>query len=292
MSKKPSIGMPVYNGEEFIRKRLDNILSQTFSDFELIISDDSTDSTPQICKEYAKKDSRIRYIHQEKNHGVWKNYFFVLKEAKGEYFSWVAVDDLWMPNFLERNVQILDSKDNVVGSIGKLVRFGPTNESTMKKIQKKIKYEKPTYDTYPIYGIYEKKIRYYLKKRSGLFLFSLFRTNELRESVKIEDLEKVGEVSMILNILKYGDIALVDEVLINWREKGLGSTNIVEKYIKKEIPFRKIFYFNLPFIIWCIRNLGWKIFFQNIDNFVSTGCLMAIGTSAQIIRSLKRYYFM
>ena len=120
--------MPVYNGEEFIRKRLDNILSQTFSDFELIISDDSTDSTPQICKEYAKKDSRIRYIHQEKNHGVWKNYFFVLKEAKYDYFVWAAVDDLWMPNFLERNVQILDSKKNVVTSQGQIRIFGPLFE--------------------------------------------------------------------------------------------------------------------------------------------------------------------
>ena len=66
--KKISIGLPVYNGENHIRKNLDSILAQTFKDFELIISDNaSTDSTPAICKEYAKKDKRIRYIKQEKN---------------------------------------------------------------------------------------------------------------------------------------------------------------------------------------------------------------------------------
>ncbi len=53
--KKPklSIGMPIYNAEKFLRNRLDSLLSQKFSDFELIISDNaSTDSTQQICKEY------------------------------------------------------------------------------------------------------------------------------------------------------------------------------------------------------------------------------------------------
>ena len=61
-----SIGLPVYNGEEFIRQRLDGILSQTFTDFELIIYDNSIDSTPVICKEYAKKDKRIRYFYDKK----------------------------------------------------------------------------------------------------------------------------------------------------------------------------------------------------------------------------------
>ena len=62
---KVSIGLPVYNGERFIRNSIDSILSQTFTDFELIISDNaSTDATKYICEEYAIKDKRIRYIRQ------------------------------------------------------------------------------------------------------------------------------------------------------------------------------------------------------------------------------------
>ena len=91
--KKPklSIGMPIYNAEKFLRNRLDSLLSQTFSDFELIISDNaSTDSTQHICKEYLSRDNRIQYIRQEKNIGLSSNFYFVLHKANSEYFFWAS----------------------------------------------------------------------------------------------------------------------------------------------------------------------------------------------------------
>ncbi|MGI0011217.1 MAG: glycosyltransferase family 2 protein, partial [Nitrosopumilaceae archaeon] len=113
--------MPVFNGELFIRKAIDSLLAQTFSDFELIISDNaSTDSTSEICKEYEKKDSRIRYIRQSKNMGAYWNFYFVLKQAKYDYFLWASADDYWHPDFLKKNIEILLSKKNVVCSISKV----------------------------------------------------------------------------------------------------------------------------------------------------------------------------
>jgi glycosyltransferase involved in cell wall biosynthesis len=86
-----SIGMPVYNGEKYIREALDSLLAQTFTDFELIISDNaSTDSTSNICKEYAIRDSRIRYIRQHKNIGAIANFKFLLEQASGDFFMWAA----------------------------------------------------------------------------------------------------------------------------------------------------------------------------------------------------------
>jgi glycosyltransferase involved in cell wall biosynthesis len=91
-----SIGMPVYNGERFIREALDSILEQTFTDFELIISDNaSTDGTDAICCDYATRDSRIRYLRQNENKGALFNFEFVLNEARGSFFKWAAVDDLF-----------------------------------------------------------------------------------------------------------------------------------------------------------------------------------------------------
>lgn len=91
-----SIGMPVYNGEPFIREALDSLLAQTFPDFELIISDNaSTDGTEAICWEYAAKDKRIRYVRQVENSGPVANFQFVLDEALGGYFMWAAADDVW-----------------------------------------------------------------------------------------------------------------------------------------------------------------------------------------------------
>ncbi len=69
-----SIGLPVYNGEKFIKEAIDSILAQTFEDFELIISDNaSTDKTGEICRAYAAKDQRIRYYRNEKNIGCTVN---------------------------------------------------------------------------------------------------------------------------------------------------------------------------------------------------------------------------
>lgn len=111
---KVSIGMPVYNGEKFIRKTLDSLLAQTFTDFELIISDNaSTDSTQEICKEYAIKDSRIRYIRQSENKGGLFNFNFVLHQACGKYFMWAAHDDFWDSECVEKYVDILDIHHDV-----------------------------------------------------------------------------------------------------------------------------------------------------------------------------------
>ena len=98
-----SIGMPVFNGEKFICEALDSLLAQTFTDFELIISDNaSTDGTEAICGEYAAKDSRIRYVRQAENLGPAANFKYVLDVAVGEYFMWAAADDLWAPNFIDK----------------------------------------------------------------------------------------------------------------------------------------------------------------------------------------------
>ncbi|OFE11755.1 hypothetical protein PHACT_00110 [Pseudohongiella acticola] len=95
--------MPVFNGEEFIEEALESLLAQSFSNFELIISDNaSTDSTEAICRNYARKDARVRYFRQTENLGSVANFKFVLEEAVGEYFMWAAADDLWAPNFIEK----------------------------------------------------------------------------------------------------------------------------------------------------------------------------------------------
>lgn len=103
-----SIGMPVYNGEPFIREALDSLLAQTFTDFELIISDNaSTDGTEAICRDYAAKDKRIRYVRQAENCGGEANFQFVLDEALGEYFMWAAADDVWDRQWIEKLMKII-----------------------------------------------------------------------------------------------------------------------------------------------------------------------------------------
>ncbi|NMG05885.1 glycosyltransferase family 2 protein [Brasilonema sp. UFV-L1] len=109
-----SIGLPVYNGEKFIKEAIDSLLAQTFEDFELIISDNaSTDKTEEICRAYAVKDKRIRYYRNEKNIGCARNFNRVFELSSGEYFKWAAHDDLHAPDFLMKCIEVLD-KDNTI----------------------------------------------------------------------------------------------------------------------------------------------------------------------------------
>jgi glycosyltransferase involved in cell wall biosynthesis len=110
-----SIGMPVYNGENYIREAIDAILAQTFADFELVIADNaSTDRTEEICREYALKDRRIRYYRHERNFGPAWNHNLVFELSIGKYFKWAAHDDLYAPDYLEKCVEILDRDPTVV----------------------------------------------------------------------------------------------------------------------------------------------------------------------------------
>jgi len=110
-----SIGLPVYNGDDYLAESLDSVLGQTFGDFELIISDNtSTDGTAEICQSYVKQDSRIRYIRQPYNIGMVPNHNFVLSEARGELFKWASDDDLYARDLFERCVSALDERPNVV----------------------------------------------------------------------------------------------------------------------------------------------------------------------------------
>ncbi len=114
-NSKVNIGMPVYNGEPFLRETLDAILAQTFRDFELIISDNaSTDATEQICREYAAQDRRIRYYRERHNIGASANFNRVFQLASSQYFKWSAADDLHAPDFLAKCVEILDRDRSVV----------------------------------------------------------------------------------------------------------------------------------------------------------------------------------
>jgi len=110
-----TIGLPVYNGEAFLSQALDSMFAQTYSDFELIISDNaSTDKTEEICREYAAQDRRIRYSRNSVNIGVDRNFNRTCELARGEYFRWGAADDLCAPTLLERCAEVLDRRPEVI----------------------------------------------------------------------------------------------------------------------------------------------------------------------------------
>ncbi len=110
-----SIGMPVYNGEEFIAEAIESLLKQSFTDFELLIADNaSTDRTPGICRDFAAKDTRIKWMPSQVNRGAAWNFNRLFFESKGEFFKWSAADDVTAPEFLEKCVDVLEKNTQAV----------------------------------------------------------------------------------------------------------------------------------------------------------------------------------
>jgi glycosyltransferase involved in cell wall biosynthesis len=110
-----SIGLAVYNGENFIAAAIASVLAQTYTDFELIIQDNaSTDRTAEICTDFAARDPRIRYLRNPTNLGLAPNYNLVFQNSRGRYFKWLAHDDFLEPEYLERTVRVLDARPDVV----------------------------------------------------------------------------------------------------------------------------------------------------------------------------------
>ena len=110
-----AIGLPVYNGENYLRPALESILAQTFTDWELILSDNgSKDGTEAICREFAARDPRVRYHREEANRGAAWNFNRVLRLCRSPLFRWAAHDDVCSPELLEKCVAALEARPKAV----------------------------------------------------------------------------------------------------------------------------------------------------------------------------------
>ena len=170
-----SIGVPVFNSEATIKAALDSLISQTYSNIEIIISDNaSTDLTADICREYALRDDRISLYQQTENLGVTHNFDFVLKASRGEYFMWAAGDDVRSTDFVTVNVRYLIANPEYVAStsLDNLTNFLDTHKSPFKKDGA----------NYSLEGSIRDHFRFFFKifiLSHGLF-YGLIRTEELK----------------------------------------------------------------------------------------------------------------
>ena len=110
-----AIGLPVFNGEEFLESAIASLLGQSFRDFELIISDNcSTDGTESICRRISLQDKRVKYVRNDRNIGAAANFNRVFELSQAKYFAWTNHDDLWDREYLARCLEALESAPDAV----------------------------------------------------------------------------------------------------------------------------------------------------------------------------------
>ncbi len=234
-----SIGMPVYNGEPFIREALDSLLMQTFTDFKLIISDNSSiDNTEAICREYAAKDARIQYVRWQENRGPLPNFRSVLDEAVGEYFMWAAHDDRWSLGWLEMLVNTLDNGEacvamgniTVINSYGSTLRTHELRDLSSSRLIRLAKF-------FLWYAPWKANILY------GLHRLQVLR-REMPVLFEVWIKEPVDDNRLVFYILQQGALAIVPKATYFKREHfGSGAYNTNKK--TTSIP-KKVFNVILP----------------------------------------------
>lgn len=204
-----SIGIPFYGSAKELKRVLGCLSLQTYKHVELIISDNASPD-PKIeplMHSYCKEDYRLRYFRQPQNQGAVKNFAFVLRQAKGEFFMWAAADDYWNKNFIACCLEMLHKEETLSGAfcyfsnadlLGhefrffSLPAFGPRNFKTIFHV------------------VYEHE---FLGKANPIY--SVFRRNKLLKAFHISPLteETFSDVALVTTVQCLGGIRIIPQCL-------------------------------------------------------------------------------
>lgn len=110
-----SIGLPVYNGAQYLEESIESLLAQTYRNIELIICDNcSSDESGDICRRIAEQDPRVRYQRNDENIGGASNHNLTFELARGKYFRWAAHDDIAAPELIASCVEVMECDPSIV----------------------------------------------------------------------------------------------------------------------------------------------------------------------------------
>ncbi len=268
-----SVGLPIYNGDEFLRETLDSLLNQTFSDFELIISDNgSTDKTPDICREYAEKDHRIQLHLHERNRGAAWNYNHVFHLAQGQYFKWASCDDICEPSFLEECLAVLDQNEeailcypqtSIIDGHGNVVSH---------------------YDDGMNYTVHDplERLQRFLMRTKGECnaVFGLIRTETLRKTFLIGNYNS-SDINLLAHLCLLGEIVEVPQRLFLRRDHPHTSLRMNQSAEEIAIWFDPAKAGTLVFPFWRLLTEFYRsVLHADLDSQTRRQCLLFLGRFA------------
>jgi len=214
---KVSVAIPVFNGDNYLAEALDSVLAQTYRDFEVVISDNgSTDDTGNISRRYAAQDLRVQYFRTAVNQGDSWNFRRAVALASGQYFVFLAHDDKWTPEFLERCVAVLDTQPEVVLCYPKAIEIDSQGNPLYKKEQLL------DADSLKPHRRFRQLIR---MDHNCETLFGLTRRGVLAKTSIHADFPD-GDRVMLAELSLYGTYYRVPEYLFFHREHPVRSLNI------------------------------------------------------------------
>jgi glycosyltransferase involved in cell wall biosynthesis len=206
--------MPVYNSSATLAPAIKSMLAQSYTNFELIISDNaSSDDTADICRYFASIDNRVQFHQQSHNIGGISNFNYVLSKCTGKFFMWAAGDDLRTTKFLEESVVALLRDNRLVAS---------TSPNRLENNSEIIKFG--------LYGDRFQRFNFFLQnsyKSHGLF-YSVMRIDVIRQCVWLSEEFIAWDWAVVLYIASHGEISRTQNALTIFGAKGVSNSE--EKY--------------------------------------------------------------
>ena len=228
-----SIITPNFNGEKFITQTIESVISQTYSNWEMIIVDDySSDKSYEIALDYSKKDSRIKVIRNETNLGAAISRNRAIDIAKGEYITFLDSDDLWEPKKLELQLHFMQD-NNCDFSFTRYNLIDENNQSLNKtaRIIKKLTYYKYLHHCY-----------------TGC-LTVMYRFN-IAKDIRSFNIKNNNDYGLFLQVVKNAKNALgINEILAHYR---IRKSSISRNKMKKVKPYFELMHNHLHISYFCV----------------------------------------
>jgi glycosyltransferase involved in cell wall biosynthesis len=208
---RTSVGLPTRNGERYLCDALDSLLAQTLPPAEILISDNaSTDRTPAIAQDYARRHPNIRYVRQERDVGGANNFNTVFRCTTGDLFMWAADDDLWDPRYIEACEAALKARPEAVLAATRLQFIDPAGDPIAMDYSG---YDNVDLSMSSVYARVESLVR-----RHGWYqLYGLIRRNALAQTRLFQD-RYGGDVVLLAELAILGRFALVPDILFSYRQ--------------------------------------------------------------------------
>ncbi|MDA9306912.1 glycosyltransferase family 2 protein [Gammaproteobacteria bacterium] len=233
-----SIGLPVFNGEESLDQTLDALLNQDYTNLEIIISDNgSTDRTSEICEEFLKKNSRVKYYRSSENLGSNWNFNRVVDLSSGKYFMWAAEGDLHELSFVRACVEKLEQfPEAVLCHVhtaffieNRKERLCISNLDSFAGVTGLVERYRETLKNFPAVAIY------------GVYRSAAMKKTHMMEQSVATDLAFIAELSI------YGSFVQVPELLFSYIGREKWNT-VHDDYIDFSGKGRKPWWY-LPFVV-------------------------------------------
>ena len=300
-SIKVSLGIPVYNESRFLKKTIDSLLNQTYSNIEIIAIDNaSTDNSFRILEEYSNKDPRLKIFKNDKNIGLSNNFNLLVSKSSGEYFGWIGAHDIYNKDYIEKMVSKIIKNNNSSVVFSNVSKIDSDNKIIINK--KETGFQLLNNNKF----IRLLKIPW-LIKGSGDIVMGMFEVDKLKKTDLFSKSVLWADVFLVYQLASTGKIIRINEVLRSRRyfredEREFDSWELKYKTLTerfrgpREIGDSKpsiYLYFPVLFMCWKIFfEMGIKKFFNPLNLLISLYLIsiFAFKKRNSLIIDIKSYF--